>query len=36
MFENKIVVRNTGAGTTLSGVKVEGFVTPKVTVYPKT
>ncbi|UCZ82311.1 DUF637 domain-containing protein [Pseudomonas sp. L5B5] len=34
-FQNKTVVGNKWTGTTPSGVKVEGFISPKTTVYPK-
>lgn len=34
-FQNKTVVGNKWSGTTPSGVKVEGYITPKTTVYPK-
>ena len=34
-FQNRTVVGNKWTGTTPSGVKVEGFLNPKTTVYPK-
>ncbi|WP_256250652.1 EndoU domain-containing protein [Pseudomonas sp. NBRC 111123] len=34
-FKNRTVVGNKWSGTTPSGVKVEGYITPKTTVYPK-
>jgi hypothetical protein len=34
-FQNKTVVGNKWTGTTPSGVQVEGYMSPKTTVYPK-
>jgi hypothetical protein len=34
-FQNKAVVGNKSTGTTPSGVRVEGYMSPKTTVYPK-
>ena len=34
-YKNKVVNGNKWTGTTPSGVKVEGYMTPKTTVYPK-
>jgi hypothetical protein len=34
-FQNKTVIGNKWTGTTPSGVKVEGYLSPKTTVYPK-
>jgi filamentous hemagglutinin len=34
-FKSKTVVGNEWSGTTSSGVRVEGYLTPNTTVYPK-
>jgi filamentous hemagglutinin len=34
-FQNKTVIGNKWQGITPSGVKVEGYLNPKTTVYPK-